>query len=58
MVNDLLRDITVVIRDYGKEKGFTLIIEKGQSGVIYGHDAADLTKEILDRYNARRSKKK
>ncbi|MDD5558489.1 OmpH family outer membrane protein [Candidatus Methylomirabilis sp.] len=57
MVNDLLRDLTVVIRDYGKEKGFTLIVEKGQSGVIYGNDAADLTKEILERYNTRRTKK-
>jgi Skp family chaperone for outer membrane proteins len=46
-----------VIRDYGKEKGYGLIIEKGQSGVIYGNDAADLTKEILERYNTRRSKK-
>jgi outer membrane protein len=57
MVNDLLKDLTIVIRDYGKEKGYTLIVEKGQSGVIYGNDAADLTKEILERYNTRRSKK-
>ena len=57
MVNDLLRDLTVVVRDYGKEKGFTLIVEKGQSGVIYSNDTADLTKEILERYNTRRSKK-
>src|SRR5574337_17128 len=56
MVNDLLRDLTTLIRDYGKEKGYTLIVEKGQSGVIYGNEAADLTKEILDRYN-RRTKK-
>lgn len=57
LVNDLLKDLTAVIRDYGKEKGYTLIVEKGQSGVIYGNDTADLTKEILDRYNTRRSKK-
>lgn len=57
MVNDLLRDLAALIRDYGKEKGYTLIVEKGQSGVIYGNDAADLTKEILERYNTRRTKK-
>ena len=57
ILNDLLRDLTTVIRDYGKEKGFTLIVEKGQSGVIYGNDAADLSKEILERYNTRRNKK-
>ena len=57
LINDLLRDVTAVIRDYGKEKGFTLIVEKGQGGVIYGSDPADLTKEILERYNTRPSKK-
>ncbi len=53
LLNDLLRDVTAVIRDYGKEKGFLLIVEKGQGGVIYGSDGADLTKEILERYNTR-----
>lgn len=57
LVNDLLRDVTAVVRDYGKEKGFTLIVEKGQGGVIYGSESADLTKEILERLNARSSKK-
>jgi len=57
LLNDLLRDVTAVIRDYGKEKGLTLIVEKGQGGVIYGSDPADLTKEILERYNNRPSKK-
>jgi outer membrane protein len=57
LLNDLLRDVTTVIRDYGKEKGLTLIVEKGQGGVIYGSDPADLTKEILERYNNRPSQK-
>jgi outer membrane protein len=57
LVNDLLRDVTAVIRDYGKEKGYSLIVEKGQGGVIYGSDPADLTKDILERYNTRSSKK-
>ena len=57
LLNDLVRDVTAVIRDYGKEKGLTLIVEKGQGGVIYGSDPADLSKEILERYNNRPSKK-
>lgn len=57
LLNDLLRDVSAVIRDYGKEKGFTLIIEKGQGGVIYGNDQTDLTKEVLERFNARASRK-
>ncbi len=57
LINDLLRDVTAVIRDYGKEKGYSLIVERGQGGVIYGSDPSDLTKDILERYNARSSKK-
>jgi outer membrane protein len=57
LVNDLLRDVSAVIRDYGKEKGYSLIVERGQGGVIYGSDPADLTKDILERYNTRSSKK-
>jgi outer membrane protein len=57
LLNDLVRDVTAVVRDYGKEKGIMLIVEKGQGGVIYGSDPADLTKEILERYNNRPSQK-
>jgi outer membrane protein len=57
LLSDLLRDVTAVIREYGKQKGYTLIVEKGQGGVIYGSDVADLTKEILERYDNRPSKK-
>ena len=57
LIGDLVRDVTAVIRDYGKEKAYTLIVEKGQGGVIYGSDPADLTKELLERFNARSSKK-
>jgi outer membrane protein len=57
LVGDLYRDLAGVIRDYGKEKGFTLILEKRQGGVIYGSDVADLTKAILERYDGRASRK-
>ena len=57
LINYLLRDVTAVIREYGKEKGYSVIVERGQGGVIYCSDSADLTKEILERYNARSSKK-
>ena len=57
LLNDLYRDLAGVIREYGKEKGFTLIVEKRQGGVIYGSEVADVTKAILERYNSRSSKK-
>ncbi|MGH7369672.1 MAG: OmpH family outer membrane protein [Candidatus Methylomirabilaceae bacterium] len=57
LLGDLYRDLAGLIRDYGKQKGFVLIVEKRGGGVIYGSDTADLTKEILERYNSRPGKK-
>jgi hypothetical protein len=35
----------------GKEKGFTLIFNKFQSGLVYADDAIDLTDEVLKVFN-------
>jgi len=56
LLTDMLKDLRVVIKDYGKEKGYT-IVEKNQGGVPYSSDPADLTQEILDRFNTRGTKK-
>jgi outer membrane protein len=54
MVNDILREITAVVRGYALEKAYGLILERNQAGVIFGADGVDLTREILERFNARR----
>ncbi len=57
LLTDLYRELAGLIRDYGKQKGYALIVEKRGGGVIYGSDGADLTKEILERYNTRPGRK-
>jgi outer membrane protein len=57
LLTDLYRELAGLIRDYGKQKGYAIIVEKRGGGVIYGSDGADLTKEILERYNSRPGKK-
>jgi outer membrane protein len=47
LIRDLLKDIAVIIRDYGKAKGYTLILEKGQATILYSSDQIDLTKEVI-----------
>ncbi len=54
----LLKDVTTIIRSYGKEHGYTMIVETRAAGVIYGSDQADLTAAILAAYNASQEKKK
>jgi len=51
---DLQRDILAAVRDYGKEKGYTLIIERNQGGVMYSADALDLTQDIIERMDKSR----
>lgn len=52
LVGELQKEISGVVRDYGREKGYTIILERQLAGILYGADQADLTKEILERYNA------
>lgn len=51
---DLQQNILEVVRDYGKEKGYTLIIERNQGGVMYSADALDLTQDIIERMDKTR----
>lgn len=54
LIADILKEVTLVIKAYGKEKGYTLILEKGQAGVLYGDEGADITQEIINVYNAKK----
>ena len=56
--SQLAKDITAVIRSYGKEHGYLMIVETRAAGVIYGSDQADLTAAILAAYNASQAKEK
>lgn len=46
------KDIFSVIQEYGKEKGFTLIMERQL--VIYASDGVDITKEIMERFDKKK----
>lgn len=48
----LLREVTEVVRTYGKEKGYLLILEVRAAGVMYGSEGADLTDEVIAAYDA------
>ncbi len=43
----VLQDITGVVQRVGKEKGYTLIVERRGASVVYGAPEADLTEEII-----------
>ena len=50
-LEELQRRVMPVITQIGKEKGFTLIFNKFQSGLVFADDAADITDDVLKRFN-------
>ena len=50
-LSELERRVFPVINQVGKEKGFTLIFNKFQSGLVYADDAIDITDDVLKQFN-------
>jgi outer membrane protein len=50
-LEELQKRVMPVISQVGKERGFTLIFNKFQSGLVYADDAVDVTDEVLKRFN-------
>jgi outer membrane protein len=53
----ILQDLTAVIEQIGKERGYLLILEKRGASVIYGDAEADITDEVIKAYDLQKSKK-
>jgi len=43
--------IIPVINDIGAERGYTMIFNKFQSGLVYADDTIDITDEVIRRFN-------
>ena len=54
LVSELLKEISAVVQEYGKEKGYALILERQQAGVLYSGQGIDLTLEIVQRFDAKK----
>jgi outer membrane protein len=50
-LEELQKRVMPVISQIGKEKGFTLIFNKFQSGLVYADEAVDVTDDVLKRFN-------
>jgi outer membrane protein len=48
---DITREIFGLVQEYGKDQGFSLILER--STLIYATPAVDITAEVVKRYDAK-----
>ena len=51
---ELLKELQGVIEEFGKEGGYSIILEQSSSSVLYGSPELDVTEQIIARYNARK----
>ena len=52
LFSGLQSELSSIINQLGKEKGFDLIFELEKSGAVYWNPALDLTDEVIRRYDA------
>jgi outer membrane protein len=50
-LGELERRVFPIINQVGKEKGFTVIFNKFQSGLVYADEAVDVTDDVLKVFN-------
>jgi outer membrane protein len=54
----ILQELTGLVEKVGKDRGFLLIVERRQAGVIYADPEADVTDEIIKLYDQEKAKEK
>jgi len=57
MTKPLIDELRAVIEGVGKEKEFEFVVEKNEGAVLYAQAGADLTDEVIERFNKKTKKK-
>jgi len=53
LMDGLLTKMRAIASEIGKEKGYDLILETTEGGVVYWGNTLDITQELITRYNAK-----
>ena len=51
LVGPLRDKLLGILSEFGKEQGYTLILERNTPGVVYSREALDVTDEVVKRFN-------
>ena len=49
----IIDKMTGLVREMAEADGFTMVLERGDAGIIYAQQSLDLTNELVRKYNAR-----
>ena len=51
LVADLLKQMRTAVESVGRDKGFTVILEKGSQAVLYADNRIDITDEVVSKFD-------
>jgi Skp family chaperone for outer membrane proteins len=51
MMDEFFGKLSAVAEQIGKEKGYNLVLESNESGVVFVNGVDDITEELIRRYN-------
>lgn len=54
LVGDISKVLREVIRDLGKEKGYSLVVDRSAPGFLFVDEAADITDQVVELLNERK----
>jgi outer membrane protein len=52
LVGELIKKLRKVVDDYGKDSGYSLILEKGSQSVLFADNSVEITDAVIKRFNA------
>ena len=53
LTQEIFAKMAIVIRGMAESEGFTFVLDKNESGLLYAPDSLDLTNELIRKYNAK-----
>jgi len=51
IVGPLRKKMVGIVQNIGRDRGFTLIVERNTPGVLYSREALDITDAVIERFN-------
>lgn len=51
LVGPMRQRLLDIVRDIGKEQGYTVIFERGAPGLVYTREALDITDQVIKQFN-------
>lgn len=53
VMEGLIGKMRVICEEIGKERGYTLVVDMTEGGVVYASSSVDITAEVVKRYDAK-----